>query len=66
MTKKSRRHMRVTLTLSIMIAAVPLSLAFLFNKGDEPSISLDFLQKKEHAAPKPVETGKILPILANK
>lgn len=66
MTKKRRRHMRVTLTLSAMIAAVPLSLAFVFNKGEEPNISLDFLQEKDQPAIKPVETGKILPILANK
>lgn len=68
MTKKKRRHMKVTLTLSVMIAAVPLSLAFIFNDGNQPGISMDSINfiQKEKPAPQPVETGKILPILAEK
>jgi hypothetical protein len=65
MTKKKRRHMRVAITLSIMIAAVPLSLAFLFNEGNEPRISMDFLKKEKTIIVQPTQTGKILPILAN-
>ena len=65
MTKKKRRHMRLTLTLSVLIASVPLSLAFLFNEGDELKISTNFFSKEKTATEVP-HTGKVLPMLANK
>jgi hypothetical protein len=60
--------MRGTLFLSALIAAIPLSLAFVFNDGNEPRISMDSLNflQKEKPTQQPVETGKILPILAEK
>lgn len=65
MTKKKRRHMRLTLMLSILVASVPVSLSFLFSEGDEISIAKDFFSKEKATSETP-RTGKVLPMLANK
>ncbi|MBL7717469.1 MAG: hypothetical protein JNL72_01430 [Flavipsychrobacter sp.] len=68
MTKKKRREMRWTLTLSVMIAAVPLSVAFLGNmKKSLPSLPESFHltgSKPAPKAPPATQPGKILPVLA--
>lgn len=63
MTKKKRRQMTFTLTLSVMIAAVPLSLAFLCEAGNDLPGSISYFEKAQPQQES--NTGKILPILAN-
>ena len=65
MTKKKRRHMRLTLMLSVLIAAIPVSLSFVFDQGGELNISTDFF-KTEKSTSEKQSTGKVLPMLANK
>jgi lipopolysaccharide export LptBFGC system permease protein LptF len=63
MTKKKRRQMRLTLTLSVMIAAIPVSLSLFFNADQQLPTSFKQLNPK---AEQPVAGSKIIPILANK
>jgi hypothetical protein len=64
MNKKKRRQMRLVLTLSVMIAAIPLSLAFFFDEGNDLPVSLGHYKERPHQDLS--EGSKILPILANK
>lgn len=62
MSRKQRKQKRLTLTISALIAAVPLSLSLFFDAGGQLPDSVNYF-KKEPA--KVVSSGKILPILAN-
>lgn len=57
--------MRLTLTLSVLIASIPLSLSFLFSEGSEIVIAKDIFSKKQ-TSKETLHTGKVLPMLANK
>jgi len=64
MSKKKRRQMKITLTLSVMIAAIPLSLALFCDSGNDLPVSMSYFEKQHSTE---VSAGsKILPILANK
>ncbi|HYD21258.1 MAG TPA: hypothetical protein VEB40_07285 [Flavipsychrobacter sp.] len=56
--------MKITLTLSVMIAAIPLSLALFCDSGNDLPVSMSYFEKQHSTE---VSAGsKILPILANK
>ena len=64
MSKKKRRQMRFTLTLSVMIAAIPLSLALFCDSGNDLPVSMSYIEKQHRTEVS--AASKILPILANK
>ena len=56
--------MRFTLTLSVMIAAIPLSLALFCDSGNDLPVSMSYFEKQHRTEVS--AASKILPILANK
>jgi hypothetical protein len=65
MTRKKRRQKKLILTLSVLIAALPVSLSLFCKAGQDLPASVSFFD----AGPNESNTNnssKILPVLANK